>query len=126
MSWLKNVRNFLKYLSNIIIPTSPFQTFCKCVQHILNMYRYCLLKIEWQNIKYLSNLQTLIVPLERKLSFLAKFCLISINDPGSGLKFPSGAQLLDYLYSNLSKVNSTELGYLLFYTFEACCNAYFR
>lgn len=85
-----------------------------------------MLHINWDNICCFSQLEMVVLPLKRKLSFLAKLCFISVGEKLSGVKFPSGVQLLDYLYSNLSKMARPDFRYILFHLFEGCCNTYLK
>lgn len=90
------------------------------------MYRYSVLNINWENVQFVTHFDWLILTLKRKLMFLVQLCLININETLDGSNFPSGTQLLDYLYDNLIKVFKSDFGFILFHIFENCCNVYLK
>lgn len=102
------------------------QIFWHCLQEVLCMYRYCVLQIKWDDIRCFTQLEIIVLPLKEKLTFLSKLCFISMNDTSSGMKFPASVQLLDYLYSSLSKISRSDFRYILFHLFEGCYNAYLK
>lgn len=109
------------------IPFGPVhRIFWHCLREVLCMYRYCVLQINWNDIRCFTQLEIVVLPLKEKLTFLSKLCFISMSDTSSGMKFPASVQLLDYLYSNLSKISRSDFRYMFFHLFEGCCNAYLK
>lgn len=102
------------------------QVYCSSLLEVLNVYRYSILNLNWTDIRYAVQLDSIIMPFRRKLQFLTKFCLINFDEDLDGINFPSGVQLLDYLYSNLMKIFRSDFCCILIHLFEKCCNMYLK